>query len=236
MTALALNRNTVKMDGFPIPTFQSLPLAASAKIFAGSIVCTDGSGNAVPGSTSTSLKCVGRAKALVDNTDGDAGDLRVDVEFGVFKWANSGGGDAITNADRFKLCWVVDDQTVAKTDGGATRSIAGVIIDVADGGVFVLMVPELNSLATDALQPTALQQGSTALVLGTKTINTLTITGDSQVFLTRKAQGGTVTDTIEYEATTVTPGTPGSFVINAAEAAGTVNTDDTSTIAYLVVG
>ena len=58
---------------------------------------------------------------------GDARALDVEVERGVFAFDNSTAGDAIAQADVGNNAYIVDDQTVAKTDGGGTRSIAGVI-------------------------------------------------------------------------------------------------------------
>ena len=45
--------------------------------------------------------------------------------------------DAITLADIGKDCFIVDDQTVAKTDGAGTRSRAGRVFDVDADGVWV---------------------------------------------------------------------------------------------------
>jgi len=45
--------------------------------------------------------------------------------------------DAVTAADIGKPCFLVDDQTVAKTHGGNTRSQAGAVIDLDAQGVWV---------------------------------------------------------------------------------------------------
>ena len=53
-------------------------------------------------------------------------------------FANSSAGDLITIADIGKACFIVDDQTVAKTDGTGTRSRAGIVDGIeASGGVWV---------------------------------------------------------------------------------------------------
>ena len=57
MTALAVDRLTPKRQNHQF----SFPVEASSKIYAGSITCLNASGNAVKGSTSTTLKCVGVA-------------------------------------------------------------------------------------------------------------------------------------------------------------------------------
>ena len=43
----------------------------------------------------------------------------------------------ITQAEIGDACYIVDDETVAKTSGGNTRSVAGEIVDVDDDGVWV---------------------------------------------------------------------------------------------------
>ena len=61
--------------------------------------------------------------------------MRVSVRPSQF--ANSAATDAITLADIGKDCFIVDDQTVAKTDGSGTRSRAGRVFDVDADGVWV---------------------------------------------------------------------------------------------------
>lgn len=114
------------------------PVAAASKIYGGSIVCINGSGLAVKGSAATGLKAVGVADTLADNSAGAASAIRVKVRRGCYKFGNSASVDLIAIADVGADCYVVDDQTVAKTSGSSTRSVAGTIRDVdADGGVWV---------------------------------------------------------------------------------------------------
>ncbi|MAG68579.1 MAG: hypothetical protein CMK74_22315 [Pseudomonadales bacterium] len=131
--ALTADRNTKRRDG----VLYSDPVAAATRLFAGSIVCLDASGNAVPGATATTLTARGVAQEQVDNRDGAAGDRRVESRRGVFPFANSASADEITRADIGNSAYIVDDETVAKTDGTSTRSVAGVIRDVDDSGVWV---------------------------------------------------------------------------------------------------
>ncbi len=133
MTALTKDRNTPRRDGIQF----SDPVAASTRIFAGSIVCLNAAGNAVPGSTATTLKARGVAQEHVDNRDGSAGALHVETRRGVFPFANSTTTDEITRADIGAEAYIVDDQTVAKTSATNTRSVAGVIRDVDSDGVWV---------------------------------------------------------------------------------------------------
>lgn len=134
MTALAADRNTPERLGDDF----EFPVAAATKIYAGAIVMLNASGDATKGATATGQTCVGRAEEQVDNT-GAAGAKTVKVRKGVFRWANSAAGDAITRAEIGDTCYIVDDQTVAKTDGTGTRSAAGKIVDVDADGVWVLV-------------------------------------------------------------------------------------------------
>ncbi|MGD9767832.1 MAG: hypothetical protein AB7U62_09320 [Pseudolabrys sp.] len=133
MTALSADRNTPRFQG----DVKVALAAASQKFFAGGIVMRNASGYAVKGATATSQVGIGRADEQVDNSTGSAGDKSVKVRPGVHRFANSTSGDLITIADIGKPCFTVDDQTVAKTNGTNTRSIAGFIYDVDDLGVWV---------------------------------------------------------------------------------------------------
>lgn len=118
-----------------IPARVTLPIAANTRIFAGSLVGENSSGQAIPATTiATCVRVIGKASATYDNRTGSvlgglAGACDVEIETGVFNWANSAGGDAIAADDIGKLCYAVDDQTVALTSNAGTRPIAGLIAD-----------------------------------------------------------------------------------------------------------
>jgi hypothetical protein len=112
-------------------------VAGTKKIFEGALVCLNATGFATPGAVATTLIADGIALSTVDNTAGADGDLTVETRKGTFRFANSAAGDAITQADIGKTAYVVDDQTVAKTNGTNTRSAAGTIMDVDAVGVWV---------------------------------------------------------------------------------------------------
>ncbi len=131
--ALTKDRDTQRREGVQ----NNDPVAASTRIFAGSLVCLNAAGFAVPGATATTLTARGRAEEQVDNRDGAAGDLKVETRRGVFRFDNSAAADEITRADIGNACYIVDDQTVAKTDGTSTRSVAGIIQGLDDAGVWV---------------------------------------------------------------------------------------------------
>jgi hypothetical protein len=114
-----------------------LPVKGGELIYAGALVMMDTSAYALAGATATAKRGVGIAKQRVDNSNGGDGDLTVEIERGCFRFDNSTSTDAITQADIGSTCYIVDDHTVAKTDGGGTRSSAGQIRDVDDQGVWV---------------------------------------------------------------------------------------------------
>lgn len=134
MVALTAARlATAQRDGIEF----SRQVAANARIFEGALVCLSATGFATPGATATTLKADGVARETVDNTGGANGAVRVTVRKGVFPFVNSAAGDAITIADIGTDCFIVDDQTVAKTNGTNTRSVAGRVVDVDSAGVWV---------------------------------------------------------------------------------------------------
>lgn len=132
MTILAADRNTPRRED---RTVESHPMKGGVTIFAGALVCLDAAGWAIPGATAVGLTALGRAEGR--RTAVVNGDANIRIRRGVLQFANSAAGDAITRIDIGKPAYVVDDQTVAKTSGGATRSIAGTIRDVDAQGVWL---------------------------------------------------------------------------------------------------
>jgi hypothetical protein len=133
MAVLTTDRKTPKRDG----DILNIGVAGAKKIYAGAIVARDASGYATPGATATTLLGIGRAEAHADNSGGSDGDITVDVRRGIFRFANSAAGDEITAAGIGSYCYIVDDQTVARTNGSGTRSVAGRVFDVDSGDVWV---------------------------------------------------------------------------------------------------
>lgn len=134
MVAATKDRDTQEVAA----RFRAFPMAAGAKVFAGTIAALDASGNLNKGITSATLKCVGVFDQPFDNTGGAAGAITGEAKIGVFgPFANSAAGDAIANADVGADCFIVDDQTVAKTNGTSTRSKAGTVHLVETAGVWV---------------------------------------------------------------------------------------------------
>lgn len=133
MAALTEARIAPRRDAV---TFNRL-MAGTKKVFEGALVCLNATGYATPGAVATTLVADGIALSTVDNTAGADGDLSVEVAKGTYRFANSASTDAITKAEIGDDCYIVDDQTVAKTSGTNTRSIAGKIVDVDAQGVWV---------------------------------------------------------------------------------------------------
>lgn len=131
MTALSENRSTKQMATGD----RSGLLGANQTIYAGALLMRNVSGHLIKGATATGSFGVGRAEAAGTSTT--AGVTAHPYREGVFQFANSASGDLIATADIGAACYIVDDQTVAKTSGTNTRSPAGIIVDVDALGVWV---------------------------------------------------------------------------------------------------
>lgn len=132
MAQLTAERRTARRENRDVTD----PMAANASIFKGGLVALDAAGNAVR--ASAALNLVARGLARETKVGGAvAGAAVVTSEVGVFRLGNSSAADAITRADIGKDCFIVDDQTVAKTNGGNTRPVAGKVVDVEAAGVWV---------------------------------------------------------------------------------------------------
>lgn len=145
-------RNTLRMGvGEVILGSLDAPLKANATVYQGGMVALElSSGFYVPASATLGLVVAGRLdseKAAAPSVVGGStnGAVVTRVEQGVFRYANSGGGDVIAVTERGKVCYVVDDQTVAKTDSGGARPVAGLVIDVDSAGVFVQCSLQLSA-------------------------------------------------------------------------------------------
>jgi hypothetical protein len=139
MTALAADKQLIVADEkwleYPEPP---LTIAADTLIYQGAVIAVNTSGYVVPGSASPALKVLGWSRGRIDNTDGAAGAIKVPYCRKPIRMVNSAGVDAITNADVGELCYLVDDQTVARTSGGGDRPVAGRVREVhATAGVLV---------------------------------------------------------------------------------------------------
>jgi hypothetical protein len=140
MAALTAQRNSAE---YASPRRLIVPVAASTKIFLGSLVGVDVNGNAVP--ATSALVVLGRAETVdhgipgadADNSAGAAGAIKLEVLRGCFSWDINAGD--ITQANIGQVAFAVDDHTVSSSSNGGARPIAGRIIalDASTGGVFI---------------------------------------------------------------------------------------------------
>ena len=125
--ALTAERNTPARSGEKI----QLTVADTITIYAGAMVAVDSNGEAQNAADTANYQVVGRCDQTVDNTDD--GEV-VDVERGVFGWANAGD---VTDANIGDICYVVDNQTVSVATNGSNSIIAGTVVDVDSSYVWV---------------------------------------------------------------------------------------------------
>jgi len=132
MSALAAARNTKERAG----DVEEYPVKASTICYQGGLAVLN-AGYAAPGTAATGLVAIGRFEDTADNSAGADGAIKARVKRGKFLFANSASADLIAQADVGADCYIVDDQTVAKTSATSTRSRAGVIVGVETAGVWV---------------------------------------------------------------------------------------------------
>ncbi len=139
MAALTAEKDVPELaSGFSqrMEDFGSGTFAASA-VFKGALMVYDPSAQTIePGGVDTDLIALGRAEESATTAEIAAG-KKPKIRSGIFAFENSTAGDAIANTDAGATCYIVDDQTVAKTNGTNTRSAAGKIVKVSGGKVYV---------------------------------------------------------------------------------------------------
>lgn len=136
------------------------------------------------GVTGTGLVTLGRIDGDWDNTGTGhaAGAISVPVRQGVFPYYMGTSADAITNRNAGSLCYVIDNQTVGLTDGGGTRSIAGIIAfldvtptDTTYQQVFVQMGEYIGVLGSGSAVAGALLVSGNQSNTGVKTFSDSTL-------------------------------------------------------------
>lgn len=125
-----------------------MKVAAGAIIYAGGIAALyegfakpaaagAGADNAAKAADAAKYRVVG---VFTENTKGGEanGDVVTRIETkSVYCFKNSAGGDEITASDIESACYVIDDETVAKTNPNNTRPKAGIVKQVDEAGVWV---------------------------------------------------------------------------------------------------
>lgn len=145
--AQTANTNRIRVEG----DIRQQGMAASVVVFQGALIMRNAAGFLTKGATATGS--VGVGVALEAKTGGaQAGDETLKVRLGSYWFKNSASGDLITVAQTGDICWIVDDETVAKTDGTASRSPAGFVEDVhATKGVLVRFDETLARLYVEGI-------------------------------------------------------------------------------------
>ncbi len=171
MTALAAPRPTPTLETGK-NVWRTFPVAADAIIYPGAQVALNASGYLVPASASTALKVVGVAApkrqqmtaklGYIDATGTSNGDLECEVQSPIALMVNS--GTTITRADIGNDCYAVDDQTVAKTDGG-TAQITVLTVVYDNGSATGFSITGVGTLLTVNAATSAT---ATALALANK--------------------------------------------------------------------
>lgn len=134
MAALTEARNTKELHVGAVKYNYGREVAAGTTVFAGALVAQNADGKAVPASDAANLAVLGRAEATVG-----AGETLL-IRGGAFLFDNGTSTEALTVADIGAVCYVVDDHTVGKA-GGTNAVPAGVVMDVTEDGVAVLINP-----------------------------------------------------------------------------------------------
>ncbi len=111
-------------------------VAAATKIEAGKLVMLNAAGDAVEGAKTANFITVGRAEETADNSSGSAGDIKVRVRAGVFRWNNDVAGKTVTKAHIGDAVYVEDDETIRNDNAGNAQK-AGRLVEVDDDGAWV---------------------------------------------------------------------------------------------------
>ena len=126
-----------RMTAMREPDMVALPVAANQKIPGGVMVCANASGYAVNGTAAANLVVMGIADRPVDNTGGADGAVQVVVRRGrSFAWAND-PADPVNQSSVGRDCYITDNVTVSRTNGGGTKSRAGTVLAVEGMNVWV---------------------------------------------------------------------------------------------------
>lgn len=138
MAALTADRNTE----YSLGDLLVVPVACGRKIWAGSLVCVNEEGFAVPAENVLGNVFVGVATARADNKDGESGAVSVIVRRRGRYLFNFCGGKAIggegyhaRSAVRTDMCarvFAVDDNTVCLGADKTQGVFVGVIADIED--------------------------------------------------------------------------------------------------------
>ena len=121
MSGLTRDRATAYREGIEV----EYPVAATTKIYAGSLVCVNGDGYATPAADTSGYRFVGAAMEQVDHGSGANGDRVVRVRrTGVFEFDAA----SITQAMVGNAMYAVDDHTFDDAAGPTNDVRVGVLV------------------------------------------------------------------------------------------------------------
>lgn len=228
MTALTADVNRKERVG----SDHEGPVAASTTIYKGSLIVRDTAGNLEPGATATGKVAAGVSKEYIANA-GLAAAVNCKYRKGIFLFANS-SGDPVSKANIEDTVFIEDDNTVSATNGGATQSAAGRMVDLdSDGMVHVAVgwdLVSLGLLAANNLSDVG-TQATARSNLGLDTGDSPTFTGlTTSGAATLNSLGVTVNATVGGTlgitgATTLTGGVTGDVVASGKIDATNLYTD-----------
>jgi hypothetical protein len=158
----------------------SVPVAAATTLFQGALagVAPDGSGYVTNVTATPNMRVLGVVKDRADNASGAAGAINATVERGVFAFANSSGDDAIGASDVGRVCYAVDNNTVARTSSLGARPAVGYVTRIENSLVFVEIGPSVTADGSlDLLIEAGADLSTTGQYLNVK------LNGSSQVVL-----------------------------------------------------
>lgn len=121
MSALTADRATEYREGVEIEN----PVAASTKLFSGSLACFNSGGYLVPAADTAGLTKAGVVMAQADNSAGANGDIKAVIRRkGVFRFKGSSLTQALVGQN---MC-AVDDQTIAAASVTTNDVVVGVLV------------------------------------------------------------------------------------------------------------
>jgi hypothetical protein len=225
MTALTADKD-VKI--ITKPTLKGYPVAASAEIFKGAMVCMDSDGYLIPadddGNANTNV--IGVADEHVDNSDGGDGDLTCRVRSGeIYEFATEVD---LTQANVGSSVYVEDDQTLNLVGNTTEHVIAGTLIERVSSSLAKIYIPtpghtptnniDTANIVNDAVVEAKIADDAVTTAKLDPSNNYLTDSEDGEIGFATGA-GGTVTQTTD-KSTGVTLNKPvGEIVMDDDELA-----------------
>ncbi len=135
MAAQTADRTCVFIGEYATPPYL---LGADARAYYGALMMTVG-GFAVPASDDVPGAVVGVCRYGGDNAGGGDGAKTIRVARGAIVDFRTEGPEAITQDDVGRPCYVLDDNTVVREAGTVNRNLAGEVMRLEGGKVFVLV-------------------------------------------------------------------------------------------------